>query len=159
MSRNLSGLVILSLLSAFLLQVYPLSGQWMYWRPSFVLLVVLFWLIHDPFRFGIGFAWLCGFGVDVVFGGLFGTHALAFGICAYMLQLSTQRIQHFQVWHQAIMILLMVIVSQLVVLSINLLVREGTSKAIIFYPAIASAILWIPLSLFLNRICRPFSVK
>ena len=159
MRSNFYLMVILSLLCAFLLQIYPLYGEWRYWRPCFVLMVTAFWLLHEPFRFGIGSAWGCGLALDVITGGLYGAQALAFSICAYLLQMSVERMLHFRVWHQAGVIMVLVLISQLVVLSLNLLLRDEVSKAMIFYPAIVSALCWIPLCMILNRFYRPLSTR
>jgi rod shape-determining protein MreD len=42
------GLVFFSLVIAFMLSVLPWSGAWLLARPDFVVLVLLFWALHEP---------------------------------------------------------------------------------------------------------------
>jgi rod shape-determining protein MreD len=43
-----------SLVGAYLLAVLPWSGSWLLARPDFVLIVLLFWALHEPRSIGQG---------------------------------------------------------------------------------------------------------
>ena len=47
-------LILFSLLGAFCLSVLPWSGPWLLVRPDFVLVVLVFWTIHEPRSIGQG---------------------------------------------------------------------------------------------------------
>ncbi|NNF67033.1 MAG: rod shape-determining protein MreD, partial [Gammaproteobacteria bacterium] len=67
MSRRLKRLwprVVLSLLGAVVLTLIPLPGWLQPWRPSWVALVVIYWLIYEPRRIGLMTAWLAGLLLD-----------------------------------------------------------------------------------------------
>ena len=59
------GLVFSSLLAAYVLDVLPWSGPWLLARPDFVLLVLLFWTVHEPRAVGQGIAFMVGLLMDV----------------------------------------------------------------------------------------------
>ncbi|MCV6604385.1 MAG: rod shape-determining protein MreD, partial [Porticoccaceae bacterium] len=135
------GLLFVALLIALVLQLWPLFGGVALWRPQFVLLVLTFALIHRPNYYGIATAWIAGLVMDAVTGGVFGRYALALGICAYLLHLLRQRLLHASIWHQGGMVLLLVAAAQLVVMSVNIVSGGGTSWALVWYPALTSALL------------------
>ena len=62
--ESLTGPVILSLIIATVFQLIPTSGVWIFWRPNFLLLVVIAWILYIPDRFGIGFAAMVGLLAD-----------------------------------------------------------------------------------------------
>ena len=148
------GLLLVALLVALVLQLWPLFGGVAMWRPHFVLLVLTFALLYRPDNYGIATAWCVGLIVDVVYGGVFGRHALALGGCAYLVQLLRPRLLHARLWHQSGLVLLLVVASQLIVVSVNLLVQDTSSWAVVWYPAITSALVWPLLYKIMARLAK-----
>ena len=103
--------VYLSLLVAFVLQLMPWSG-WL--RPEFVLLVLLYWLLRAPHLCNIGTAWLVGLLLDTVTGVLFGQHALAFTLTAFLALYYQRRLILFTNLQQTGYIFLLLLFNQLV---------------------------------------------
>ena len=54
------GLIFFSLAGAYLVAVMPWSGAWLLARPDFVLLVLIFWTVHEPRSIGQGVAFALG---------------------------------------------------------------------------------------------------
>ena len=75
--------IALSLGAALMLNLLPWSGAWLWVKPDFVALVVLYWCVEQPRRVGFISAWVLGLLMDVGDGALFGQHALAYSILAY----------------------------------------------------------------------------
>lgn len=136
------GLLIVALLAAMVLQLWPLFGGAALWRPHFVLLVLVFALLYRPGHYGIVTAWCVGLAMDVAYGGVLGRYALALGICAYLLQLFRRRLMHARLWHQSGLVFLLAALSQLIAVSVHLLVQRDASWAVIWYPAVTSALVW-----------------
>ncbi|MEY3661077.1 MAG: hypothetical protein RLZZ169_1903, partial [Pseudomonadota bacterium] len=67
--------IVLSLVFAGVLAVLPLPGWLELWRPDWVALVLVYWVIALPQRVGLLTAWLVGFLVDVLKGTLLGLNA------------------------------------------------------------------------------------
>ncbi|MCK9469661.1 MAG: rod shape-determining protein MreD, partial [Porticoccaceae bacterium] len=77
-ARHVFPIALLSsLLVAFLLHFWPLRGDWGYWRPMVVFLVVIYWLMREPHQLGLGFAWFTGLALDVLADGILGQRALS----------------------------------------------------------------------------------
>jgi rod shape-determining protein MreD len=143
-----------SVVLGLMLQILPISATMAHWRPQFVLLVVFYWLFRSPFLHGITFAWLAGLLLDIFVGELFGRHAMVFALCAYLLQLLQQRLHHFGVFHQAMLVLLMAMMSQLLLHSITLIFRSGWEGNLLIAPAITSAFIWPLLVWLANHLLR-----
>lgn len=160
MNRPFSSAVFyISLLLALTLYFYPLRGDAGFWRPQLVLLLVTYWLLTEPHVLGVGFAWLMGLVLDVLAGGVLGQHALALAICAWILQLAGQRIQHFSVWHQAVLVALLAVFHQLVMVVVELVAGRGAERWAMFYPVLPTVVLWPPVALVLNRLYRSDHVQ
>jgi len=145
-----TGTVVIGLL----LQLVTLSSTAVLWRPQFVLLIVFYWLFRSPFLHGAMFAWLTGLLLDIFIGELLGRHAIVFALCAYLIRLVQHRLHHFGVFHQAMLVLFMVLVSQLLLHSITLIFRAGWEGSLSIAPAITSAIIWPLLVFFANRLLK-----
>ena len=143
-----------SVVLGLILQILPMSATMAHWRPQFVLLVVFYWLFRTPFLHGITFAWLAGLLLDIFVGELFGRHAMAFALCAYLLQLLQQRLHHFGVFHQALLVLPMVLMSQLLLHSITLIFRSDWDGDLLIAPVITSALIWPLLVWLANHLLR-----
>lgn len=143
-----------SIVIGLLLQLVPLSSTIAHWRPQFVLLIVFYWLFRSPFLHGVTFAWLSGLLLDIFVGELLGRHAIVFALCAYSIRLIQQRLHHFGVIHQAMLVLFMVLVSQLLLHSITLIFRIGWEGSLSIAPAMTSAIIWPLLVLLANRLLK-----
>lgn len=143
-----------SVVIGLLLQLIPLSSTAVLWRPQFVLLIIFYWLLRSPFLHGVMFAWFSGLLLDIFVGELLGRHAIVFALCAYLIRLVQQRLHHFGVLHQAMLVLFMVLVSQLLLHSITLIFRVGWEGSLSIAPAITSAIIWPLLVFFVNRLLK-----
>tara|TARA_R110000787_G_scaffold111444_3_gene220364 strand:- start:15 stop:494 length:480 start_codon:yes stop_codon:yes gene_type:complete len=139
--------LLIGLVLALAASVVPLYGDQRFWRPPFVLLLVIYWLFREPQRFGLGFAWLMGLLIDFLFGQILGQHALAMSVAAYLVITQQQRLHHFKVLHQCLFVILVVFVYQLVLLVVRLLIDDITTFTPLFYSTVSSSLLW-PLLFF-----------
>lgn len=62
--------VYITLLIALLCQLFPWVGQGIIFRPDFMLIVLLYWLLRAPHLCNIGTAWIAGLLVDLATGSL-----------------------------------------------------------------------------------------
>ena len=69
--------ISVSLIAALFLYSLPLQGGLAFWRPPFVLLVTVYWLIVQPQHVGITFVWFSGLLLDLLYGNVIGQNALA----------------------------------------------------------------------------------
>lgn len=70
--------IILSVVIASVLTVYPLSYDISGWRPAFMFMVMLFWVMCQPTWCGVWFAFATGLFVDLLIDAPLGLNALSF---------------------------------------------------------------------------------
>jgi rod shape-determining protein MreD len=76
--------IIVSVIIASVLIVYPLSYDASGWRPEYMLLVVMFWVLCQPTWCGVWFAFAMGMFLDLLVGSPLGLNALSFVIITFV---------------------------------------------------------------------------
>lgn len=109
-------LVPLTLAAALMLVMLPLPETIEPMRPDWVALVVLYWAIALPQRFGLVFAWVAGLLLDVTTGALLGQHALGLVLIAAIALRLHQRLRVFPLPHQAMVVIALLFFKQVIVL-------------------------------------------
>ena len=143
------GVIFFSLAAAFALSALEWTGGWLLLRPDFVLLVLLFWTIHEPRSMGQGAAFALGLLMDVGDSMLLGQHALAYVIAVYGAQVLRVRILSFGLLEQTLHVLGLFVLASLVMLVLNLLLGADFPGALYFVGPALTALAWGPTSLLL----------
>jgi rod shape-determining protein MreD len=138
------GLVFFSFAIAFLLSVLPWSGTWLLARPDFVVLVLLFWALHEPRSIGQGVAFAVGLLMDVSDSMLLGQHAFAYVIAVFGVQVLRVRILTFGFGEQTLHVLGIMVVTSVVMLVLNILLGADFPGFAYFISPVATAMLWGP---------------
>lgn len=139
-----ASLMFFSLLAAYLLSVLPWSGTWLLSRPDFVLLVLIFWTVHEPRSIGQGMAFALGLLMDVSDSMLLGQHALAYVVAVFGAQVLRVRILSFPLAEQTLHVLGITIAASIVMLMLNLLLGANFPGFAYFISPVVTAALWAP---------------
>lgn len=158
MRSNGGAIIILSFIIAFMLTAMPLPEWAVNWRPAWVAVVLIYWCLALPHRVGIGVAWVSGLFLDVQQGTVFGQHALALTIIAYIIITQHQRIRVFPLAQQALLICVLLLLSQLLTLWIRSLMGFSPQHWTYWAPAFTSMLIWPWLFIILRDIRRKFYV-
>jgi rod shape-determining protein MreD len=94
-----------SLLAALMLNVLQstLFGR-AAWPPDVLALALVFWVIHQPLRVGVGTAFVFGLCMDVHQGALLGQHALAYTALSFFAITISRRLLWYSIPSQALQI-------------------------------------------------------
>ncbi len=136
------GLLFFSLAGAYLLSVLPWTGAWLLARPDFVLLVLLFWTLHEPRSMGQGVAFFLGLLVDVSDSMLLGQHAFAYVIAIFLAQTFRVRIIAFGLGEQTLHVLGLTVTASAVMLLLNLALGADFPGIAFFVSPVLTALLW-----------------
>jgi len=147
-------IIALGMVIALVLNLLPLDARILPIRPDFVALLILYWCIEQPRRFGIGSAWSIGLLMDVAYGSLFGQHALAYSAMAFVAVSLHRRLQSFSRWQQALHVVVLLLLAQALILAVNLLTGAPTVGLSYFLPAFSGALLWPALPSLFNALRR-----
>ncbi|MFZ3192034.1 MAG: rod shape-determining protein MreD [Moraxellaceae bacterium] len=88
--RDPLWMIVLSLLFASVLTVYPVAYAVASWRPLFMLLVMVFWLVFQQKWCGVWFAFGIGLACDLLLDYQLGQHGLSFVLIAFLLRYLTR---------------------------------------------------------------------
>jgi rod shape-determining protein MreD len=99
--------IAFSLLLALASNMLMNMGGWgrAAWQPDLLAVVLVFWVIHQPLRVGVGTAFVLGLLVDVHQGALLGQNALAYTVLSFLAIGIHRRLLWFSVPSQAAQIL------------------------------------------------------
>jgi rod shape-determining protein MreD len=140
------GLIIGSLAAAYLFNALPWSGWLLLARPDLVMIVMLFWAIHQPSSVGQGLAFALGLAMDVNDSMLIGQHALAYVLVAYAGQMLRVRILSFPLSEQTLHVAGLTIAASLTILLLNLILGADFPGVAIFLSPVLAALLWAPIT-------------
>lgn len=135
-------MIILSLLIALLLDMLPMPGFTIWFRPQWTLLVLIYWLIELPYTIGFFTVFCFGIILDILNGTLLGMRAFGFLIVAYIIYRSYHMIRSYPMPQQALVIFMMVALYQLSILIILMLINTTPHSLLYFGSSIITALLW-----------------
>ena len=92
-----------SLVAALALNMLPLGR--VVWTPDWVMVLLVFWGMHQPQRVGLGVAFLMGLCLDVYQSALLGQHALVYCLLMFCAQYTHRRLLWFGPLLQALQLL------------------------------------------------------
>lgn len=151
------GFIFFTLIVALLLNLLPWSGAWLWIKPDFVALVVLYWCIDQPRKIGFAGAWLLGLFMDVADGTLFGQHALAYTILAYAGIVLNRRVRMFAMTPQVLHVIPLLLVNDLIVLAVRALGGADFPGFQYFIGSFVAGALWPVIAVLLKLPQRPRS--
>ena len=147
--------VYLSLLIALLCQLLPWVGQGVIFRPDFVLVVLIYWLLRAPSLCNVGTAWLAGLLVDLATGSLLGQHALSFTVTAFAALSFQRRLVLFNTWQLAAYVMALLVVERMLILLLKLFSGSDNPGWSYFWPIVIGLILWQVVILIFGGLTRP----
>ncbi|SDJ66050.1 rod shape-determining protein MreD [Microbulbifer yueqingensis] len=159
MEPNNRWFIGVTVLLALLLSVMPLPYQWLWFRPAFVALIVIFWINRMPQSLGVGFAWLVGLLEDFATGAVLGTHALALGALAYFCLLTYRRTRAFNPAQQLMWVFVLVGIHQVIGNWVHSLAGKPVPGLVFLWPALTSALLWPLVTPWLDRTAGRLQVR
>jgi rod shape-determining protein MreD len=142
----------LSVLAALMLGLLPLTPLLQPLRPYWLALVVAYWVLEEPERVGLGFAFAMGVLADLVFGALLGEQALRLTIMAFILQRFRARLRFFPLWQQALAIGGLLLNDRVVSAAVHVALGAPTLPWMFWWAPLLGMLLWAPVFLLLDTL-------
>ncbi len=162
MSKHSSGglLIILgTFIVALMLSQIPLPTFLEWWRPEFVALFVIYWIMALPQRFGVGSAWILGFMLDSLKGSTLGINAIALTIIAFSTLMLHKRMRMYPLWQQAFVVFFLIVINQLIFYWFQAFTGTTAGNFNFLLPAVVSAVFWPWVFVMLRSIRRTFKIS
>lgn len=150
---------LLTVIGAFMLAIMPLPDWAIEFRPDWVTLVLIYWVMAIPSRIGVTMAWFAGLFLDVSYGTLMGQHAVGMVLVIYVIHMQHQRLRVASLLQQAIVIFFLLLIKQLLTLWVDGMVGRAPGSLYYFMPTITSTLLWPWIYLILRDLQRKFGVE
>ena len=152
-------IILLTFVIALLLTNIPLPDWLRYVRPDWVGLVLIYWCLALPERVGVSTGWLTGLLVDLLYGTLLGQHALSLSVVAWLTLKFHQRVRLFPIGQQALTVMVLLIVHQLLALWIDRIIGRPGAPWYVWMPAITGMLIWPLVYSLLRGLRRSFHVN
>jgi rod shape-determining protein MreD len=144
--------VAATLIGALTLSILPMPTWAEDYRPQWVTLIVIYWCLAMPSRFGVLTGFAVGIAHDVVSGALLGAHALSLSVVAYLAEELHRRIRAFPLWQQAVAVWLLLLVERMLSLWVLGAIGQPTPTLTYWLPTFVGLLLWPWLSPVLDRL-------
>lgn len=151
--------IVLTFVIGFMLTMVPLPDWGDAIRPQWVVLVLIYWCIALPDRFGVVTAWFVGLLLDVGQGALLGQNALALAFVSFLAIKLHLRIRVFPLWQQAMSIFLLVAVYQMLILWIKGIVGASIHGWSYWLHSMFSMFVWPFVYVTLRALRRYYRVR
>ena len=139
---------------ALVMELAPWPAGFQAFKPSWLVLVLLYWSLALPDRVSIGWAFMIGILWDVVLGTILGAHALVLSIFAYLITKNHLVFRNLSLWMQSLLVIFFVFAIRFSIFLIEFVVHRATFDWREIFGAIVSGILWPWLFLLLRSLRR-----
>ncbi|WP_153446154.1 rod shape-determining protein MreD [Vibrio algicola] len=148
-----------SLLIALIFQAIPWPGPLEMLRPSWIILIISYWILALPHRVNVGSALIVGLLWDLVIGSTLGIHGLVMSIVAYIVALNFQVLRNMALWQQAVVIGLITVLAEFIEFFGEFLITDVHFDAHYLWAGLVNAILWPWMFLLLRRFRRHWHMR
>lgn len=144
--------IILSIVAALMLSIAPMPDWSEAFRPTWVILTLIYWSITLPNNYSVGSAWIAGLVLDVAQGTLLGQHALAITLVTYVTVKFHLQFRQFPMLQLSATVFALLALYQFILFWINGVVGVNSPSVTYWGPVVSGAIIWPLLNLFLGTI-------
>ncbi len=151
--RNFT-IIIGSLLLAIILSIMPLPAWALTFRPEWVALICIYWIVTLPDKFGLISIWLLGIILDALHATLIGEHALALVVMSYVIYKFHRQFRMLALMQQIIVVFILMLVYQSVIFIAQGFIDQLPLFKWFWFSSITSAIIWPWVYTLLRRVGR-----
>lgn len=142
--------IIFSLVIAVLLSIFILPSWAQYFRPQWLLMVLIYWALFSDDKVGVFVAWCFGVLLDLLQGSILCEHAIGMVIVIYIVLKLQRQIRMFPVWQQAGAVLILNLLYLGIIFWIQSVVSKAPTSWMFWFSAFTTALLWPWLVAILN---------
>ena len=153
------SMVVICFILSFIVAIVPLPFKFSFLRPELICLFLIYWVVSVPQHLGLTFAFVIGFIQDLIEHTVWGAHALALALVAYICINAYQRIVSYSIWHQTLWVAVLVGVHQVVVNWVQSLNAYHAPLSTIAASIVVTTLLWPVLVIVMRLVRRRFDLN
>ncbi|QPB41886.1 rod shape-determining protein MreD [Rodentibacter haemolyticus] len=146
--------ILLFFIVALVMELAPWPLDFQAFKPSWLILVLLYWVLAIPNKVNIGFAFLLGVIWGVVLGSSLGIHALVLSIAFYFIAKNYLVLRNLSLWFQSLLVIIFVFAIRLTIFLVEFFLHSAAFNWQEIFGAVASGILWPWVFLLMRKIRR-----
>lgn len=151
--QRVGGLLILiSLAGSLVIALLPMPALLSAARPAFYTMTVMFWVAHQPQRFGPIAAWCAGLAIDILYGTPFSEHGLAMAVAAYGVIKGRELLWSLPLIQQALLMLPVFAIYEFVLFWSDGVAGLDVDPGWRWLPVVSSTVIWPIWAFVLERI-------
>ncbi|OQW71013.1 MAG: rod shape-determining protein MreD [Proteobacteria bacterium ST_bin11] len=139
--------------AAMVLRVMSLFPSMDVFNPDWIVLVLIYWSIALPERFGVFSAWWIGLFTDVLTGRLLGQYALIYALICYLSINEHRRLRQFPMLQQCLFVFFSLFASQSIIFGMESMQTGNRLPVAFWYPVLSGTLVW-PLVFVVLRYIR-----
>ena len=151
-------LIPTTFLLAMVLTLLPMPAWAIWFRPAWILMVLIYWVMMLPHRVNVGVAWFIGIILDVLNGTLLGEHALAFTVATYFVARLHSQLRMYPLLQQSLWVFIFVLLYQFILFCIQGFLDELPKTWLYWSSSVISMILWPWISMIMRDYHRRFKI-
>ncbi|GAA5113205.1 rod shape-determining protein MreD [Orbus sasakiae] len=156
---NNYSMIWITLFIGLLLQILPWTSSFYMFKPHWLMLIMIYWVLALPHRVGIWTAFLVGIILDLFSGTILGVHAFIFSVIAYLVVFRFQLIRNLALWQQSFIIFGLSLTYDLLLFIFEIMIYQMiTLSPMVFLSAFIDGVLWTWVFLLLRQIRRAFAI-
>ena len=151
--------IIVSFIAGLFMTILPLPEALEAFRPAWVPILLIYWVMALPNRIGVGLGWVVGLLLDVTTGALLGQNALALSLLAFLTLQLHQRLRIYPLGQQAMSILMLIALYQMLVVWVRGIIGFPPETWLYWMQSFTSMLAWPLLFVMLRGIRRQYRVS
>lgn len=148
--------IIVTFVIAILMSAIPFPDFIAVFKPDWVAMVLVYWVMAVPNRVGVFSAAILGIFLDVLEGSLLGVNVLSLAVVAFLIQILYHRLRLFPRWKQAVNVAVIIGIHRLIVFLLMGLVENINGSFSYWLPLLSTVILWPWVFIVLRDVRRKF---
>ena len=140
--RGLNWLFWGGIAASFLLQLMPLPAMLLPFKPYWLALVLIYWMIELPERVPLGLCFTLGLVGDVLGGEVLGEQALRLCILCFIVLRFRSRLRFFPMWQQTLAVLALLLNDRVVYLMVHAVAGDPPPDLDFWFAPVAGMLAW-----------------
>lgn len=144
---------------AFVLEIMPWPIGFQGLRPTWGVLVLIYWALALPNKVSVGTAFLAGIIWDLILGSILGIHALVLSIAIYFVAKHHLILRNLSLWLQSLLVMLYIVAIRIFIFVVELVLHSAEFNSQELIGAVISGVLWPWIFLLMRQIRRQLGLR
>jgi len=152
MKHHSGKLIHISVIICLLLMLIPWSPFIISLQPYWLALIIIYWSIESPSRFGMFSAFSYSILLDILYGSLFGKHGFSMVALVFIISKIHKRLKMTSFWQLSMMVGALLLNDAFIRSVIDWLASGISTLSFNVFPIISSILIWPWFKYFMDRL-------